>query len=532
MDAAAFEASLRRNPNIPMTGDERIRLNLAADTLAAIRERRIWVRALQLSDSVIEADLSESVGINRFYGELRHVQRGPELLAKICDEVAAVLRASSQQAIPKSVLAARINLRSLPSISAEPRVGRAIVLPPSKLPYMLRESWEGGDNWVDQYLRGQPTVYVFSTPELADAVYVAIERLADRTFKAQLPSGTTEASKRKRKLLRELKQQTTEVGFWHGQAWGIRPRASIWSVATTDKRIRDAAFKLNKVDTLSMPGREPDLRDTIYRWLEQFETTNDIDCALTMLERFELVDRNKTTAAFNALFETHPEFRDAYAVSFGDPKDGGVIQGYFAADHPQVVKVVTLDQWAREQEDRPLIFVDDCCGSGSQVCDVLAAWLERADFREDLDEKRDPQPKAVQERLLRTKIAFLFIAAWDAGVSKIRERLPELNMDAVVFPYLSEDNIPFVEGALKAEVQRQLDVDAFIARCKTIGSEILVSNNVAPEKVEERKFGYGNKGMLLATLVNVPTQTTTLIWESGVVDGTRWEALLPRRKKK
>ncbi|WP_431273195.1 phosphoribosyltransferase-like protein [Variovorax ureilyticus] len=531
MSAVSLEASLSRNPDSPLNEDSRARLNLAAGTLAAIRERRIWVRALQFSNSVIEADSSESVGITRFYDELRHVQRGPELLAAICDEVASVLRVTGQSTVSRGELAAQINLLSLQSISAEPRIGRAIVLPPAKHPYMLRESWEGADNWVDQYLRGQPTVYVFSTPELADSVYVAIERLADRLFDAKLPSGTIEASKREGKQIRTLKQRTAVAGFWHGQAWSIRPRASVWSLGTIDKRIRDAAFKLNRVDTISVQGREPNLRDGIYRWLEQFETTNDIDCALTMLERFELVDRKKTTAAFNALFQAYPEFHDAYAVSFGDPKDGGVIQGYFAADHPQVVKVVTLDQWAREPDDRPLIFVDDCCGSGSQVCDVLAAWLERADLREDLDEKRDPQPRAVQERLLKTKIAFLFITAWDAGVDKIREQLTKLNLDAIVFPYLPEADIPFVEKALKAENPRQLNVDAFVERCNNIGREILESNKVAPEKVEKRKFGYGNKGMLLATLVNVPTQTTTLIWESGVVDGTRWEALLPRRKK-
>jgi hypothetical protein len=530
MNSASFESAIR--PGKPLNDDDRERLVLAAGTLAAIRERRIWVRALQLSDWVIEADSPESVSISRFYGELRHVQRGPLMLSAIRDEIADVLRASDQAEIPKAMLAAQISLRSLPSFSAESRVGRAIVLPPSKLPYMLRGTWEGGDNWVDQYLRGQPTVYVFTSPELADAAFVAIQRIVDRTYRSTLPSGTLEASKRDKKALKELKLRTAKPGFWHGHSWDIRPRALVWGAAGINKRVRDVAFKLNKVNTIALTGRRPDFVDATYRWLEQFETDNDIECALTMLECFEIIDRDKTTAAFTALFKTYPKFEDAYAVSFGDPKDGGVIQGYFAADQAKVVKVMTLDQWVNEPEDRPLIFVDDCCGSGSQVCDVLAAWLDREDLREDLGEERGALSKAIQARLLKTEIAFLFITAWDIGVRKIRDRLPKLNLNAIVFPYLSDTKIPFVKAALLAKGKKQSEVDAFITRCEAIGAEILESNNVLPEKVEERKFGYGNRGMLLATLVNVPTQTTTLIWESGTVDGVRWEALLPRRRKK
>lgn len=532
MTADAFESALRHDSSKPLDDEDRGRLGLAARTLVDIRERRIWVRALQLSDSAVNADSPGAVGFNRFYRELRHIQRGPDLLSAICDEVAKVLKASDQTEIPRAVLAAQIGLHSLPSFSADARVGRAVVLPPSKLPYMLRDTWEGGDNWVDQYLRGQPTVYVFTAADLADAAYVAIERLVDRSFNSALPSGTLEASKRDKKGIKKLKLQTIKPGFWYGHSWNIRPQAAVWSDRKIDDRIRNVAFKLNKVATILLEGGKPDLRDATYRWLQQFETDNDIECALMMLEGFEIVDRQKTAAAFTALFNAHPAFENAYAVSFGDPKDGSVIQGYFADEQAKVVKVVTLDQWVNELEDRPLIFVDDCCGSGSQVCDVLAAWLGREELREPLGEERGALSGEIRERLLKTKIAFLFIAAWDVGVSKIRDRLPQLGLDAIVFPYLSDADIPFVKETLLKRGKKQPDVDTFIARCTAIGAEILKSNQVLPEKVEKRKFGYGNQGMLLATLVNVPTQTTTLIWESGRVDGVRWEALLPRRKKK
>lgn len=531
MDRDALTAALNRNTQRPLVTKERRALDQAVDTLAAIRERRIWVRALQLSESSIEGDSAESAGVDRFYSELAHLQRGPDLLAKVRKEVAAVLRAANRTAPSPSKLASQINLRHLQSISAESRIGRAIIFPPSKPPYQLGEIWEAGDNWVAQYLRGQPTTYVFSTPELADAVYVAIERIANRAFQAELPSGTVEASKRSKANLRALKQEATEAEFWHGHSWSIRPKAAIWDEGTFNGRVRTVAQRLNKIETVSIQGRTSDFTDATFRWLRQFETDNDIECALRMLESFEIVNRKKTTAAFEALFTAHPEFRGAYAISFGDPKDGAVVQGYFAGDHSDVVKVVTLDQWARDDNDRPLIFVDDCCGSGSQVCDVLAAWFERSDLRESLGEERSALEQEVREKLLKTKVAFLFITAWDVGVKKIRATVPKIGLKAIVFPYLQQKDIPFVTEVLKGGGAKKVKAKAFISRCMAIGKEILESNGVAEEKVESRKFGYGNKGMLLATLVNVPTQTTTLIWESGIVDGTAWEALLPRKKK-
>lgn len=528
----SLEAVLRRDPNIPLTADERSKLELAADTLAAIRERRIWVRAFQLSDSAIEADSLKSVGMSRFYDELRHVQRGPGLLSKLCEEVAVVLRATNQPAVPGATLAAQINLRSLQSISAEARIGRAIVLPPSKHPYMLRETWEGADNWVDQYLRGQPTTYVFSTPELADAVYVALERLADRSFKAELPSGTVEASKRSKKDIRTLKQQATEVGFWHGHSWTIRPKAAIFDLIPIRKRIDAVAKKLIKVSTASVDGAVPDRTDATYRWLEQFETDQHIQCALKSLELLQVVERDVTEKALGSFFAQHQEFRNSYVVSFGDPKDGSVIQGNFAASHAEVAKVVTLDQWVREEEKRPLIFVDDFTGSGRQACDILAAWFEREDLRQTLGEERDRLSKAVQEKLRETKIAFLFMTAWDAGLTKIDGICNELGLDAKAFTYISEGNIPFIEQELLKAGKSSEEVAAFVNRCGVIGAQILESTGVRQDKIEGWRFGYGNTGMLLATLLNVPTQTATLIWKSGIADGTHWEALLPRRPKK
>jgi deoxynucleoside triphosphate triphosphohydrolase SAMHD1 len=38
--------------------------------------------------------------------------------------------------------------------------------------------------------------------------------------------------------------------------------------------------------------------------------------------------------------------------------------------------------------------------------------------------------------------------------------------------------------------------------------------------------------MLLVTPFNTPTQTLTVLWMEGEVDGLPWKPLFPRRKKK
>jgi len=524
--------ALGHDPGTPATEEGHEKLKLAANILTHVRERRIWARALQLSQAAGEPTSDESSDMAVLQGELSHIQRGPNLVNELCDEVARIRSDTGQLQVSPAALAAQMSLHTLQPLSAEARIGRAIVLPSGKAPYKLSDLWGVEDNWVSQYLRGQPTTYLFSSAELADTVYVAFERLVDRRFHAKLPSGTVEASKRSKAAIRELKFSTKTPGFWHGHSWSIRPKARIWDSPSIEGRIARVALKLNKVSTVQIRDGSPDRREATYRWLQQFETDRDIEYALRMLELLQVVDREKTFAAFTKFFADHPEFRSAYAVAFGDPKDGGVIQGYFAAYQAGIVKVVTLSQWEREGDDRPLIFVDDCCGSGSQVCDVLAAWFGREDLREPLGEVRDTLSEAVQQKLLKTKVAFLFIAAWDTGLAKIRDICEKLGMDATVTSHIRETEIPFLESGLKAGGQNAAEVDAFIARCKAIGGEILQSNGVDAGKLEARRLGYGNRGMLLATLVNVPTQTVTLLWNSGMVDGTRWEALLPRRPKK
>ena len=53
----------------------------------------------------------------------------------------------------------------------------------------------------------------------------------------------------------------------------------------------------------------------------------------------------------------------------------------------------------------------------------------------------------------------------------------------------------------------------------------------SPEEIEQRALGYGGRSYLLVFPYNTPTQSLTLLWGEGTVDGWQWLPLLPRRRK-
>lgn len=73
----------------------------------------------------------------------------------------------------------------------------------------------------------------------------------------------------------------------------------------------------------------------------------------------------------------------------------------------------------------------------------------------------------------------------------------------------------------------------FLEQAGAIGEQLLQANEPEwpPEKVAERKLGYGNRGMLLFFPYNAPSQTLTCMWATGQVDGEVWEPIVRRRKK-
>jgi HD superfamily phosphohydrolase len=523
------------------TTGQREKVNAAAATLSAVRERRLWVRALQLSLPPVSPDESDKVHLEKlteFVAKLGHVQLGGQLLDELHKETLVVLDANNSSKYTAVEVRAQVNARVLKASAGETRVGRALILREGRDPHSLSDSWGSHGNWVHQYMAGQPDAYLFCPEDLANPAFIATERVMSK-YGATLPVGCVEASKRDAKALNAYKRAMAREA-WSGFSYDIRPGPS--RLARMSETIRKLELTLAKVSPEVGAGgsdKTPNLQQVIYNWLHQFETDEHLDCAIKLIEGLSILTRQETMDALQAFFATHSEFKGATFIPFGNVKDGSVLQGYFAEGEKgkgSVGKVSTLEEWARAGDGSPVVFMDDFTGSGSQAKDILAAGFRREDLRKrELKETRDAWPQQHCEQLLSTPVAFLFVAAWDDGLTVIKEVAREIGLQATVFAHRQGNQIPYARAFLTSAGIKPAQVDAFLERCRSIGEELVRNEpRETPRTEEEAKelaLGYGNRGMLLSTLFNVPTQTLTLIWMSGKVDGGRWNALLPRRKK-
>jgi deoxynucleoside triphosphate triphosphohydrolase SAMHD1 len=242
--------------------------------------------------------------------------------------------------------------------------------------------------------------------------------------------------------------------------------------------------------------------------------------------------------AVRAFIDANPDFKGASVVPLGNAKDSGALHAYFTADllGTHVGRCVSLEDAKRDAPKDPVIFIDDFVASGGQTRDILGAWFDNQDLRMPLNEDRTMFDDGLQKFLREVKVAFVIVAAWDDGIRVLREALAKVKLEAVVYRHLSETDLPFMSSAL-ADLEEPA-VESFLARCREIGRSVLTSTaaregkSVEVEKLEQRLLGYGNRGMLLASPFNVPSQTLTAIWAHGTVNGVDWQPLLNRRKKK
>ncbi|MDP9649673.1 phosphoribosyltransferase-like protein [Paraburkholderia caledonica] len=522
-------------------------LTSAEAILASIRERRLWVQAFQLPGS-FDPDRdggSPSDKVDQFWENFSHPQKREAFAGRVRAEVHKILKRRGNSNVPdKTALDSMVMISVLSPIAGETQTGRAFLIQKSRPPVQFGQSMRMRGDWAEQYMAEQPRAYIFSAPELADTVYIAVERLIRDTFGVRFPGWLAEASKRGDAALLDYKRSLSP-SYWKGAPFDIRPMPSQLSNQAARNSIREFDERRRsfhepatdgKLDSLS--ASVPPQKRTI-AWLRQFETDAHVQCALVLLDNFRFLQRKDTVDALRGFIDSHPAFRGAWIVAFGNPKDSSSLQAYFSADlgTKEIAHPITLDEFARKHTNQPLIFIDDFIGSGAQASDIIAAWFARADLRKALNEKRDELDAGTREKLTTNRVAFVFVAGWDVGIEAMTEVTKAVGMKATIYRHLGEQHIPFAEERLRSKFSNQ-QVKSFMDRCRVIGRDLLRSQyhpaSLSPadsEKSEERALGYGNRAMLFATSVNVPTQTLTVIWRSGTTDLVEWMPLLRRRTK-
>ena len=524
------------------------RIEYAAETLHAVRERRLWVRGFQIQRrypaDAFENNAQRTEALIAFLEDVEHPQKRQLIMASLLDDLHAVLGMLDGSSVPtRTQLESLVMIHTLGPTPGGTQISRAYLLQTNGPPMPFREYTVNRTAWADSYLSDQPKGFIFSPPDIADAVFIAVEKLLRTTYNAKLPVSALEVSKRDGSRIERAKRTLESRNYYRGVPFDIRPIPERLQRA-------DVSAEIMKFDQLRAAYQEPqsstanvntDVLDSerTKAWLRQFGTDQHVDCALRLLANFRMLTRTDTVNAIRTFIDRHPDFRGAWVVPFGSAKDSGAIQTYFSADllGTYIAACGTLDEVAKVGRDTPVIFIDDFVGSGSQAQDILAAGFGELELRKtQLGEQRSIFDDVIRDHLRKIKVGFVFTAAWDAGIQTVEAVARKLNLQATIFRLLDEHEIPFAPQAL-AGVD-QATTASFVARCAEIGEALLGSMveareepTATAEKRKDRVLGYGNRAMLLASPFNVPTQTLTAVWAQGQLDGADWIPLLTRRKK-
>jgi hypothetical protein len=251
-----------------------------------------------------------------------------------------------------------------------------------------------------------------------------------------------------------------------------------------------------------------------------------------LIKELKILRREDTKAALLSFLQNNPQFRGATICLLGTLKDSSAIQSYYALDlRDEFSGLMTVEDAAEHQIQKPIVFLDDVLGSGGQAKNILGHWFDADGLKSSqLKEQRNLFGEVERTYLRDRPIGFVFVAGWDEGVRVLAESCEKLGLNATTHTHIGESEIPFAfERPFPGK--RADEVQSFRARCLEIGKNLLMSKGTPEEKANERALGYGNRGMLLVSGYNVPTQVLTCLWQDGMYDGVHWQALLRRRKK-
>ncbi len=449
--------------------------------------------------------------------------------------------------------------------------------------------------WSRAYLSRKEIGLVFCIPELLPFVTLAMEGLLAREYTLSLPVSASDQIKDDSTRLDPLREELRSAGYYHEVRFSLRPepqrlrngdvvqlgeelRANMegyqppdlleeekfaplisfnetqlrdWLAHFREPAISSAGINIfAKGDVLDreewasivrksleelttavaahrMPGPLADER--IRGWLAQFEDEKLITFGLRVLSKMKMIGRPMFVQAVRDFCHKHPVFDNGVLVALGDARDSGRIVTYLAQDAG--LPAMELEQAMSEQ--RPILFVDDFIGSGSQATGILADWFgETEEGSAKLGEKTRRKLRDDQIECLKTQpLAYIFAAGWRKGAEKLRVACLQRQLRAEVHVGVPEETLPTLWDADLAEPEGLRE--AFCQRSQEIARQLLRGTHPNWDliKLNSRLLGYGNRGLLITFPYNTPTQTLTCMWASGTYQGVKWTPLHPRRPK-
>jgi hypothetical protein len=368
-------------------------------------------------------------------------------------------------------------------------------------------------------------------------VFLACEAVFRQRYGVRTPPSAIEYSKAERKAINEIRVRLTDRGFYNGRPAELRPVPGRLLRADVPEALRKVAATLRVFQPYAeAPGATGGANfdeDRIGAWLRQFETDEAIECALRVLQAIKVLTREEVRLAVEGFIAANPEFRGCHVCQLGGPRDSSSIITYFVQDLAERwgLSVVPLQQ-ALGEDERRILFVDDFLGTGRPSVSIMKHWLDEP-YEDQLEEDHGPKltPRQAEELKAR-QIGFAFVHGTSTGKNTLITELGRSGIEPKVYVGQDESTLPRAFGGGAVQSNPADAQGRFEARCRDIGRQLLESQGVPAEKINDRVLGYGNNAYLVVFPYNVPTATLKLLWSEGKVGGIDWMPFLPRRKKK
>jgi HD superfamily phosphohydrolase len=529
-------------------GNARTKLSVVANLVRRIRNRDLFVRAYAFSHTMpqdpFRNDPVQKAGLERLS---RAFGGNPEERTKLLESIATAARriiALTENLVPDNCRRATVHhyiaLDPFATNTKTNEIARACLITVDGRVLRFRDDSAESSAWSNAYVMTRDLGYVFAAKEYATVAFLACEAVFHERYGIRTPPSVLDYVKVDRGHVDRLRGRLAERGFYQGKLHDLRPMPERLVKADVHVLSAGIADNLKAFQGYVAPGADgaEGVRvneERILAWLRQFPSDEDIESALRMLQAIKLLSREEIGQALAGFIAHHPEFQGGHVCPLGGPRDSSSIITYYAADWADrfEVHVNTLNQ-ALSEGKSPILFIDDFVGSGRQAASIMK-YLIGEPYEEALDEDHGkPLSGVLADELRKRQLGFLFVYGDQHGKSHLAEQLTGSGLKCTVEIHQEAGKLPRAFDGTSVTYQSAKARDRFRQLCNEIGEQLLKSELGASwdsAKIGQRALGYGNQAFLVAFPYNVPTQTLTLLWCKGKVDGRDWMPLLRRRKK-
>jgi HD superfamily phosphohydrolase len=524
-----------------MSAEELRVVDTISDLAARLRDRRLFVRGFAIAGTMTSdayrEDPEHSLGLKLFLQDLGNPQARSKIKARICERLIQGLETLGEQELLaqyRDNIGAYVHLsppKPAPKTFGTDTNHAFIVDDDGKLTSFGDDAPETS-GWSDALIATHDLGHVFCPKELAAFVYVAAETELRVGWRVRVPDSMLPYTKLRHSALDPLRRRLYDANYFAGLPADLLPDPPLFAEAGFESRVAEAVSKLNGyagpiVKDNARGSAEPLAHARVKAFVKQFGDDDLVDMALDAIARTRQITRYDVWDAVEGFMHSNPDFDGASLCTLGSIKDSSTLFTNLAldADASHDLHARTLDEALRD--DRPIVFVDDFVGRGSQTIDILQNWLGLP-ATEQLNEERDTLPEEAQERLRGKQLAFVYVAGLDQGKPAIERFVSEAGLDARVYVHIDEAQLPSLDSEFGSDGR----LPAFREFCRTTGANALVDYKGKHREDQwrlDRALGYGGHGLLFTSMFNTPTASLTVLWAGG--DETGWQPIFPRRSK-